>query len=166
MKPRVEEPYRLIDYQVMFAVCAVGRDSTDDITTPKTVTNIVHIVNQFPDTDYGREQIVRTLDSLVALEMLNKVGDRYNRHEHIVCRNIGGLCPNGRRLMAIVEMFADDRGLVWNWMLAPGDCDQYNAAVGKVLDADFTKDMLKGTIKRYKEIDVPVPIGKFGMGSN
>ncbi len=175
MKRSVREPYSLIDYQVMFAVCAVGRDHTDDITTPKTVTNIVRIVNQFPNTDYSREQIVRTMDSLVALEMLNKVGDRYNRHEHVLCRNIGGLCPDGRRLMAIIEMFADDTQLVWSWMLAPEDCDQYNEAVGKVLDADFAKDMvnaegslaaLRGIVKRYKVIDVPVPQGKFGMGSN
>lgn len=175
MKRSVREPYSLIDYQVMFAVCAVGRDGTDDITTPKTVTNIVHIVNQFARADYSREQIVCTLDSLVALEMLNKVGDGYNRREHIVCRNIGGLCPDNRRLMAIVEMFADEGRLVWNWMLAPEDCDQYNGAVGKVLDADFAKDMvnaegslaaLRGTVKRYKVIDVPVPQGKYGLGAN
>lgn len=165
----------MIEYQVMFAVCAVGRDNTDDITTPKTVTNIVRIVNHFPKSDYSREQIVCTLDSLVALEMLNKVGGGYNRDEHIVCRNIGGLCPGGRRLMAIVELFADDGPLMWNWMLAPEDCDQYNEAVGRVLGADFAKDIvsaegslaaLRGSVKRYKVIDVPVPFGKYGMGAN
>jgi hypothetical protein len=139
LKRRLREPYSLIEYQVMFAVRAVGRDDTDDITTPKTVANIVHIVNQFSNADYSRDQIVRTLDSLVSHEMLNKLGDRYNRHEHIVCRNIGGLCPDGRRLMAIVEMFGDEKRIVWNWMLAPGYCDQYSEEVGKALGADLRR---------------------------
>jgi hypothetical protein len=43
------------------------------------------------------------------------------------------------------------------------------------LGADFAKDIvsaegslaaLRGSVKRYKVIDVPVPFGKYGMGAN
>jgi hypothetical protein len=35
-----------------------------------------------------------------------------------------------------------------------------------MLNAEASLEALRGTVKRYKVTDVPVPIGKFGMGSS
>lgn len=78
--------YGWIEYEVMFACCCVGAGNTTDISVPKTVENIVHLVNQFPQTGYCRQQVVGTLEGLVKQGLLLRVDDRYQRPQWICSR--------------------------------------------------------------------------------
>jgi hypothetical protein len=172
--------YSWIEYETMFAVRCVGKDDTADIHTPKTVANILHIVNQYHTTypsnePYTRKQVVAMLDELTARAVVLKVGDCYKASPHVVSRNISGLVAGkpDDRIMAIVELFGESKtihgipvglDLTWQFMIQPNLCDEYNDAVEAVLAEDFNKllvqsegndESLRRAIKAYKEINVP-----------
>jgi hypothetical protein len=184
-----QDGYSWIDYEVMFSCCCVGAGNTADISVPKTVENIVHLVNQFPGTGYTREQVVRTLDSLVEREMLVRIGDRYKRPPYVCSREIRDLLPGqpDKSVMAIVRLRGrrdiDPPGfqkctLLWDFMIMPSLCEEYNDRVNEVLEADFDNDLkhAKGSldnltilVKAYKRIDVAAEsamglTGTFGIG--
>ena len=184
-----QDGYSWIDYEVMFSCCCVGAGNTADISVPKTVENIVHLVNQFPQTGYSRDQVVETLESLVDKELLLKVGDRYQRPPHVCSRDIRGLIPGqpDNRVMAIVSLHAkqdiDLPGfqkctLLWEFMILPSLCAEYNEKVNEILNADFDEDLkqaagsldaLMKVIKAYKKIDVSAQtamglVGSYGIG--
>ena len=172
--------YSRIEYETMFAVRCVGKDATADIHTPKTVANILHIVNQyhttaFPNEPYNRKQVVAMLDELTAGALVLKVGDCYKASPHVVGRNIGGLVAGkpDARIMAIVELFGGTKtlhgvpvglDLNWQFMIQPELCDEYNEAVEDVLAEEFNKllvqskgndESLRRAVKAYKKINVP-----------
>lgn len=183
------EGYSWIEYETMFACCCVGAGNTTDISVPKTVENIVHLVNQFPHTGYSRERLLETLEGLVSKELLLKVGDGYQRPPYVCSRDIRGLIPGqpDKSIMAIVrlrerqdvDMSGFQRStLLWEFMIMPSHCDEYNDKVNEVLRVDFDNDVkqgygslqaLKKIIKAYKEIDVGIQVpmgltGTFGIG--
>ena len=183
-----QDSYSWIDYEVMFACCCVGAGNTADISVPKTVENIVHLVNQFPETGYTREQVVRTLDSLVERELVVKVGDRYKRPPYVCSREIRGLIPGqpDKRVIAIVRLHGKQDvdlpsfqkcTLLWEFMILPSLCAEYNERVNEVLNADFDEDLKQAAgsldamklVKAYKRIDVAADTamgltGTFGIG--
>jgi hypothetical protein len=175
-------------YETMFACCCVGAGNTTDISAPKTVENIVHLVNQFPQTGYKSERIVETLEGLVRVGLLLNIGDRYQRPPYVCSRDIRGMIPGqpDKKVMAIVQLRArqdvDLNGfqrctLLWEFMIPPTLCEDYNDRVNELLQADFEDDLmqargslkaLKKLIKAYKRIDLPVQtatglIGTFGI---
>lgn len=181
--------YVWIEYEVMFACCCVGAGNTADISVPKTVENIVHLVNQLPQTGYSREQVTETLENLVNMGLLLRVRDCYQRPSYVCSRDIRGLIPEqpDKSIMAIVQLRAgqdiDLNGsqrctLLWEFMIPPTLCEDYNDKVNEILQADFDDDLVqaRGTlkalmklIKAYKRIDVAAEtatglIGTFGIG--
>lgn len=182
--------YSWIEYETMFACCCVGAGNTTDISVPKTVENILHLVNKFPQTGYSREQVVETLEGLVKRELLEKVGDRYKRPPYVCSRSIRGLIPGqpDRPIMAIIRLYGrqdvDIPGfqrctLLWDFMIMPSLCEGYNEKVSQILQEDFDNDLkqvhgslekLKKLVKAYNEIDVVVQTamgltGTFGIGA-
>jgi hypothetical protein len=171
--------YSRIEYETMFAVRCVGKDDTADIHTPKTVANILHIVNHHttaPSNEpYNRKQVVAMLDELTARAVVLKVGDCYKASPHVVGRNIGGLVAGkpDARIKAIVELFGESKtihgipvglDLTWKFMIQPELCDEYKEAVEAVLAEEFNRllvrsegndESLRRAIKAYKEINVP-----------
>ena len=183
------EGYSWIEYETMFACCCVGAGNTTDISVPKTVNNVVHLVNQFPHTGYSRERVLETLEGLVSKELLLKVGDGYQRPPYVCSRDIRGLIPGqpDRCVMAIVRLRGQQDTdlpgfqrctLLWDFMIMPSLCEEYNDKVNAILQREFDNDLeqahgsleaLKKLIKAYKRIDVAVQtamglIGKFGIG--
>jgi hypothetical protein len=184
-----QDGYSWTDYEVMFSCCCVGAGNTADISVPKTVENIVHLVNQFRGNEYTRQQVVRTLDSLVEREMLMRVCDRYKRPPYVCSREIRGLIPGqpDKLVMAIVRLHGDQDidlpdfqkcTLLWEFMILPSLCAEYNEQVNEVLNTDFEEDLkqaagsldaLKKLVKAYKKIDVSVQtamglVGSYGIG--
>ena len=156
--------YSRIEYETMFAVRCVGKDATADIHTPKTVANILHIVNQyhttaFPNEPYNRKQVVAMLDELTAGALVLKVGDCYKASPHVVGRNIGGLVAGkpDARIMAIVELFGGTKtlhgvpvglDLNWQFMIQP----EFNKLL---VQSKGNDESLRRAVKAYKKINMP-----------
>lgn len=181
--------YSWIEYEVMFACCCVGAGNTADISVPKTVENIVHLVNHFPQKGYSRQQVVETLENLVNIGLLLRVGDCYQRPPYVCSRNIRGLIPGqpDKSIMAIVQLRARQDvelsgfqrcTLFWEFMISPSLSAEYNERVNEILEEEFNGDLeqangslkaLMKLIKAYKRIDVAVEtamglLGTFGIG--
>jgi hypothetical protein len=107
-----------------------------------------------------------------------------------VCsREIRGLIPGqpDKLVMAIVRLRGQQDidlpgfqkcTLLWDSMIMPSPCEEYNQKVNEILQSDFDNDLkqaegsldaLKKLVKPYKRIDVSVQtamglVGSYGIG--